>query len=141
MPLTMKTAEQKFNVPPSVARFIVPIGAIVNMNGTAAYQAIATLFLAQAYGMELGLMAIILVVVTTVAASIGTPSAPGAGIVILSTVLTGVGVPIEGIGLIIGVDHLLGMCRTTVNVAGDLTACVVFGRPEEKSETRDSVAP
>jgi proton glutamate symport protein len=73
-------------------------------------------------------------VVTTVAASIGTPSAPGAGIVILATVLTGVGVPVEGIALIIGVDHLLGMCRTAVNVAGDLTACVVFGGSLESRE-------
>jgi Na+/H+-dicarboxylate symporter len=137
MPLTMKTAEESFRVPPEVARFVVPVGAIINMNGTAAYQAIATLFLAQVYGMDLNMMSIILVVVTTVAASIGTPSAPGAGIVILASVLTSVGVPVEGIALIIGVDHLLGMCRTAVNVAGDLTACAVFGkvRPSERETT------
>jgi Na+/H+-dicarboxylate symporter len=128
MPLSMRTAEDKLRVPPEVARFVVPVGAIVNMNGTAAYQAIATIFLAQAYGMDLSLATIALVVVTTVAASIGTPSAPGAGIVILATVLASAGIPLEGIALIIGVDHLLGMCRTAVNVAGDLTACVIFGQ-------------
>lgn len=126
MPLSMKTAEEKLNVPPEVARFVVPVGAIMNMNGTAAYQAIATLFLAQAYGVELSTSALALVVVTTVAASIGTPSAPGAGIIILAGVLKSAGVPAEGISLIIGVDHLLGMCRTSVNVAGDLTAALVF---------------
>src|SRR5690606_36720158 len=128
MPFTMKTAEQNLRVPPDVARFVVPVGAILNMNGTAAYQAVATVFLAQLYGLELTLPMLALVVVTTVAASIGTPSAPGAGIVILSTVLKSAGVPVEGIAIILGVDHLLGMCRTSVNVAGDLTACVVFAR-------------
>lgn len=126
MPLTMKTAEERLGVIPAVSRFVVPLGAIMNMNGTAAYQAVATLFLAQVYGLELGLGALSLVVVTTVAASIGTPSAPGAGIVILASVLASAGVPVEGISLILGVDHLLGMCRTSVNVAGDLTACAVF---------------
>jgi Na+/H+-dicarboxylate symporter len=133
MPLSMRTAEDKLRVPPEVARFVIPVGAIVNMNGTAAYQAIATIFLAQAYGMDLSLATIMLVVVTTVAASIGTPSAPGAGIVILATVLASAGIPLEGIALIIGVDHLLGMCRTAVNVAGDLTACVIFGQGKRRT--------
>jgi len=124
----MKTAEQNLRVPPDVTRFVVPVGTILNMNGTAAYQAVATVFLAQLYGLELTLPMLILVLVTTIAASLGTPSAPGAGIVILSTVLKSVGVPLEGIAIILGVDHLLGMCRTSVNVAGDLTACVLFAR-------------
>ena len=128
MPLTMKTAEEKLHVPADVTRFVVPVGAIMNMNGTAAYQAIATVFLAQSYGMELALPTLGLIVVTTAAASIGTPSAPGAGIVILASVLASAGIPAEGISLIMGVDYLLGMCRTSVNVAGDLTACVVFAR-------------
>lgn len=128
MPLTMKTAEESLAVPQEVARFVVPVGAIMNMNGTAAYQAVATVFLAQTYGFEIAVPTLVLVVVTTVAASIGTPSAPGAGIVVLATVLASAGIPSEGIALIVGVDHLLGMCRTAVNVAGDLTACVVFSR-------------
>src|SRR5690606_35799270 len=126
MPLSMRTAEERLDVPPEVARFIVPVGTILNMSGTAAYQAIATIFLAQVYGIELSPVGLSLVVVTTVAASIGTPSAPGAGILILATVLASVGIPVEGIALIIGVDHLLGMCRTTINVAADLVACVLF---------------
>jgi Na+/H+-dicarboxylate symporter len=96
------------------------------MNGTATYQAVATLFLAQVYGLELGVPTLALVVVTAVAASIGTPSAPGAGIIVLASVLVTAGVPAEGISVIIGVDHFLGMCRTAVNVTGDLTACAVF---------------
>src|SRR5690606_37820130 len=112
-----------------------------NMNGTAAYQAVATIFLAQVYGLELSVPTLALVVVTAVAASIGTPSAPGAGIIILASVLATAGVPAEGISVIIGVDHLLGMCRTAVNVTGDLTACVVFreaglGEEEPQSSAR-----
>src|SRR5690606_21908381 len=115
-------------VPPDVARFVVPVGAIMNMNGTAAYQAVATVFLAQAYGLELSLPTLGLVVLTTVAASIGTPSAAGAGVIILASVLSSAGVPVEGIAVILGVDRLLGMCRTSVNVAGDLTAGLAFSR-------------
>lgn len=145
MPLTMKTAEERLDVPPDVSRFVVPVGAIMNMNGTAAYQAVATVFLSQVYGLEMSLPALGLVVVTTVAASIGTPSAPGAGIIILATVLASAGIPVEGIAIILGVDHLLGMCRTSVNVAGDLTACVVFaGRsaagPSEVAPARSEAA-
>ena len=126
MPLSIKTAEERLGVPPETARFIIPVGVMLNMSGTAAYQAVAALFLAQVYSLELGLSAILLLVVSTVAASIGTPSAPGAGIIMLSTVLASVGIPTEGIALIIGVDHVLGMARTTVNVASDLVACVLF---------------
>ncbi len=135
MPLSMKTAENELKVPPSIARFVVPLGAIVNMNGTAAYQGVATVFLAQAYGLEFGYPTLALVLVTTVAASVGTPSAPGAGIVILAGVLASAGVPAEGISVIIGVDHLLGMFRTAVNVAGDLTACTVFASATTDSDS------
>ncbi len=134
MPLSLKTAEERLGVPPETSRFIIPVGVILNMSGTAAYQAVAALFLAQVYELHLGLPAITLLVVTTVAASIGTPSAPGAGIIMLSTVLASVGIPTEGIALIIGVDHVLGMARSSVNVASDLVACVLF-KPKE------SVAP
>lgn len=141
MPLSMKTAEEKLGVPANISRFVIPLGAIVNMNGTAAYQAVATLFLAQVYGLDLSPATLALVVVTAVAASIGTPSAPGAGIIILAGVLTSAGVPSEGISVIIGVDHVLGMCRTAANVAGDLTACAVFRRAgTEGSEAESSEA-
>lgn len=139
MPLSLKTAEERLGVPPETSRFIIPVGVILNMSGTAAYQAVAALFLAQVYALELGLPAIVLLVVTTVAASIGTPSAPGAGIIMLSTVLASVGIPTEGIALIIGVDHVLGMARTSVNVASDLVACVLF-KPKSIAEGSEPVA-
>jgi Na+/H+-dicarboxylate symporter len=128
MPLSIKTAEEGLGVRPSIAQFVVPIGATVNMDGTALYQAVATVFLAQVTGVDLSAGALVLVVVTTVGASIGSPSTPGVGIVLLSTVLASVGIPVEAIALIIGVDRILDMSRTAVNVAGDLTACVVMDR-------------
>ena len=128
MPLSMATAETRLKVDPPVARFIVPLGATINMDGTALYQVSATVFLTQVYGVDLGFWGLVAVIVTTVGASIGTPSTPGVGIVILATILQGVGVPPSGIALIIGVDRILDMCRTTVNVTGDLVASVVMNR-------------
>ena len=128
MPLSLNTAEEELEVDPAISNFIIPIGATVNMDGTALYQTITTLFIAQAYGLEMGLLNVILVVITIVAASIGTPAIPGGGVVILAFVLTSVGIPAEGVIIIIGVERLLGMFRTAVNVTGDLTACMVFNR-------------
>jgi proton glutamate symport protein len=128
MPLSMATAENRLAVAPPVARFIVPLGATINMDGTALYQVSATVFLTQVYGVELGFWGLLAVIITTVGASIGTPSTPGVGIVILATILQGVGVPPSGIALIIGVDRILDMSRTTVNVTGDLAASVVMNR-------------
>ncbi len=128
MPLTLKTAEEKMGINPSVSRFIIPVGVSINMDGTAVFQAIATLFLAQVYGLELDLPTTIIVIVTTILASIGTPSAPGAGVIVLGSVLATIGIPVTAIALIIGVDRLLGMFRTSVNVMGDLVTCQVFNR-------------
>ena len=128
MPLSLKTAEEKLKVDKTISNFIIPIGATVNMDGTALYQTITTLFIAQAYGLEMSLLNIVVVIVTIVAASIGTPAIPGGGVVILASVLGSVGIPAEGIIIIIGVERLLGMFRTAVNVTGDLTACMVFNR-------------
>lgn len=128
MPVTMRTAEEKLNVRPSTAQFVIPIGATVNMDGTALFQGAATLFLTQVYGLEVGLGMLLALVVTAIGASIGTPATPGVGIVILSVVLTGVGVPLEGVALIIGVDRILELFRTAVNVTGDLVASVVIDR-------------
>jgi Na+/H+-dicarboxylate symporter len=128
MPLSLKTAEDELKITPSVSNFIIPIGATVNMDGTAIYQCITTLFIAQAYGLEMGLLNIILIMVTVVAASIGTPSIPGGGVVILASVLQSAGIPTEGIIIIIGVERVLGMFRTAINVTGDLTACIVFNK-------------
>ncbi len=128
MPLSMKTAREKLKVPASIAEFVIPLGATVNMDGTALYQGAATLFLAQVFGMELGLPSLVLIVITTVAASIGSPATPGVGIVVLAMVLKSVGIPTSGIALILGVDRILDMCRTATNVTGDLAACLVMNR-------------
>ncbi len=134
MPLTLKTAEEKMGINPSVSRFVIPIGVSLNMDGTAVFQSIATLFLAQVYGLQLDTISIIVVIVTTIMASIGTPSAPGAGVIVLGTVLGTIGIPITAIALIIGVDRLLGMFRTTVNVMGDLVACHIFNTMNQKEK-------
>jgi len=128
MPLSIKTAQGKLGVSPGIAQFTIPLGATVNMDGTAIYQAIATVFLAQVYGIEMATSTLILVAASTIGASIGAPSTPGVGIVILATILQGAGIPSTGIALILGVDRILDMLRTSVNVTGDLTACVVMER-------------
>ena len=122
MPLSIKTVEEKLGVRPSVSQFIIPLGATINMNGTALYQGVAALFLAQIFGIDIGLGGMALIVLTSVGASIGAPATPGVGIVILSMVLGTVGIPAAGIALIMGVDRILDMSRTAVNVAGDLVA-------------------
>lgn len=128
MPMSMKTAEEDLKVSPFIAKFIVPLGATINMDGTALFQCAATLFIAQVYGMELSIANLVLVMFTIVAASIGTPAIPGGGIIIMATVLQGAGIPAQGIMILIGIDRILGMFRTAVNVTGDMTACVVFDR-------------
>ena len=128
MPLSMETAEKKLKVSPSVSKFIVPLGATINMDGTALYQVCAAVFLTQVFGIDLSLVELITLIATTVGASIGTPSTPGVGIVVLATILAGIGVPPAGIALIIGVDRILDMSRTMINVTGDMTACVVMDR-------------
>jgi Na+/H+-dicarboxylate symporter len=120
MPLSIRTAQEKLAVRPSIAQFVIPLGATINMNGTALYQSVATIFLAQAYGIDLSMASMALVVAMAVGASIGSPATPGVGIVILSMVLTTVGIPPSGIALIMGVDRILDMSRTAVNVTGDL---------------------
>lgn len=126
MPLSMKTAEEKLEIPAPISKFVIPLGATINMDGTALYQVCAAIFLTQLFGVDLSLIEIIILAMTTVGASIGAPSTPGVGIVILATILQGIGVPIEGIALILGVDRILDMCRTTINVTGDLTASLVM---------------
>jgi Na+/H+-dicarboxylate symporter len=120
MPLSIRTAQDKLAVRPSIAQFVIPLGATINMNGTALYQSVATVFLAQAYGIDLSMASMALIVAMAVGASIGSPATPGVGIVILSMVLTTVGIPPSGIALIMGVDRILDMSRTAVNVTGDL---------------------
>lgn len=122
MPLSIKTAEEKLGVRSSIAQFVIPLGATINMNGTALYQSVAAVFLAQVYNIDIGLSGMALVVIMAVGASIGSPATPGVGIVILSVTLTTIGVPPAGIALIMGVDRILDMSRTAINVMGDLVA-------------------
>jgi Na+/H+-dicarboxylate symporter len=128
MPLSIRTAQSQLNVRPSIAQFVIPLGATINMNGTALYQAVAAVFLAQLFGVEVSLAGMVLIVAMTVGASIGSPATPGVGIVILAMVVSSIGVPPAGIALIMGVDRILDMARTSVNVAGDLVASRLLDR-------------
>ena len=130
MPITLKTAEEKLGVDNSVASFTVPLGATINMDGTAIMQGVATVFIAQAFGIDIGITGYLTVVLMATLASIGTAGVPGVGLITLSMVLSQVGLPVEGIGLIIGVDRLLDMMRTAVNVTGDATVTCVVARTE-----------
>jgi Na+/H+-dicarboxylate symporter len=128
MPLSIKTAVEKLGVRSSTAQFVIPLGATINMNGTALYQAVAAVFLAQVFQVEIGTGGLALIVAMAVGASIGSPATPGVGIVILASILASIGVPPAGVALIIGVDRLLDMSRTAVNASGDLVACLLLDR-------------
>ncbi|MDZ7803126.1 dicarboxylate/amino acid:cation symporter [Thiohalophilus sp.] len=128
MPVTVRSAEENLKVRPSLAQLVVPLGATVNMGGTALYQGLATIFMAQMFQMDLPVSALVALVVTALGASIGTPAVPGVGIVVLATVLTSAGVPLTGLAMIIGLDQVLERFRTSLNVTGDLVACVILDR-------------
>lgn len=132
LPLTMETAEEKLGIHNEISSFVLPLGATVNMDGTSLYQAVAALFLAQVYGMDLGFSEQLTIVLTATLASIGSAAVPGAGIVMLIIVLTSVGIPTEGIALIFAVDRPLDMLRTAVNVTGDLTISTLIAAGEKQ---------
>jgi Na+/H+-dicarboxylate symporter len=117
-------------VPKEITSFVLPLGATVNMDGTSMYQAIATVFIAQVYGVDLSLGAQLTILLMAVLASIGTAPVPGVGIVMLIIVLRSVHVPEEGIALIMGIDRFLDMCRTVPNVTGDAVVSVIMARQE-----------
>jgi Na+/H+-dicarboxylate symporter len=135
IPVTLTTVENRLGVSNPIASFTIPLGATINMDGTAIMQGVATVFIAQAYGIQLGLAEILTVILTATLASIGTAGVPGVGLIMLGMVLTQVGLPVEGIALIIGIDRLLDMVRTAVNVTGDATiACIVAKQEKELNE-------
>ncbi|WP_169567562.1 dicarboxylate/amino acid:cation symporter [Sneathiella limimaris] len=142
MPLTLSTTEEKLGVRTGISRFVIPLGTTINMGGTALYQGGATLFLAQVFQVDIGLSGMVLVVVMATGASIGSPGTPGVGIVILATILESVGIPAAGIALIMGVDRIIDMCRTSVNVIGDMAAAVVLDRmiSDPEGEGAEAVA-
>ncbi|MFI4915771.1 MAG: dicarboxylate/amino acid:cation symporter [Phycisphaerales bacterium JB060] len=132
LPVTMECVEKRLGVSDEVSSFVLPLGATINMDGTALYQGVAAVFIAQLYSMNLGLGDQLAIVGTATLASIGTAGVPGAGVIMLVIVLQSVGVPLEGIAAILGVDRLLDMCRTTCNITGDaMVATVVAGTEGE----------
>ena len=132
LPVTMECCEDELGVSEEVSSFVLPLGATINMDGTALYQAVAAVFIAQTLGMELGIGAQLTIILTAVLASIGTAAVPGAGIIMLVIILEAVGVPSEGIALILGVDRILDMMRTTINVTGDATVAVIIASTEDQ---------
>jgi len=130
LPTALKVAEENLRLPPAVSRFVLTIGATANQNGTALFEGVTVLFLAQFYGIDLDLGQQITVVLMCILGGIGTAGVPAGSLPILAIILGMVGIPPEGIALILGVDRLLDMCRTTLNVTGDLAAAVVISRGE-----------
>jgi Na+/H+-dicarboxylate symporter len=132
IPVTLETATKKIGVDNSIASFTVPLGATINMDGTAIMQGVATVFIAQVFNVDLSLSDYLMVILTATLASIGTAGVPGVGLIMLAMVLEQVGLPVEGIAIIIGVDRLLDMTRTAVNVTGDCMVTTVVGKSENQ---------
>ncbi|MEZ8308472.1 dicarboxylate/amino acid:cation symporter [Vibrio splendidus] len=130
IPVTMETAKNRMGVDNKVASFTVPLGATVNMDGTAIMQGVATAFIAQAYNIDLTMGDYLMVILTATLASVGTAGVPGVGLVMLAMVLNQVGLPLEGIALIMGVDRLLDMIRTAVNITGDSAVTIIVAKSE-----------
>ncbi|MGY4689103.1 dicarboxylate/amino acid:cation symporter [Salibacterium sp. K-3] len=140
LPVSMRTAQERLGVSKKVSSFVQPLGATINMDGTAIMQAVATVFIAQVWGADLAFSQLVMVVLTATLASIGTAGVPGVGLIMLSMVLQQVGLPVEGIALVLGVDRLLDMLRTSLNITGDAACAYIIDRSEEKKEpVSDSV--
>ena len=136
IPVNLKTVEENLGVKKSVASFTVPLGATINMDGTAIMQGVATVFLANTYGIDLGLADYLSVILVATLASVGTAGVPGVGLIMLTMVLNQVGLPAEGIALIIGIDRILDMARTAVNVTGDATVSCIVAKAEKKIDMK-----
>ncbi len=138
LPVTIQTMEENFKIDQRISRFVLPLGATVNMDGTALYEAVAAVFIAQLYGVTLGLSSQIIIAVTAAFAAIGTAGIPAAGTVTMALILSAVGLPIEGVGLLFALDRPLDMCRTVVNVAGDAAGCTILNGyfADKKGQTK-----
>lgn len=132
LPVSMDTAQKELNIPKSISSFVQPLGATINMDGTAIMQGVATIFIAQVYDVNLTMIELVTVVLTAVLASIGTAGVPGVGLILLAMVFSSVGLPVAGIGLILGIDRLLDMARTAVNITGDAACALVVSETEKK---------
>lgn len=136
LPISMDVAQKRLKIPKSISSFVQPLGATINMDGTAIMQGVATMFIAQAYGIDLTTGELATVVLTAVLASIGTAGVPGVGLIMLAMVLGSVGLPPEGIGLVIGIDRLLDMSRTAINISGDAACALYVAESEKKRELK-----
>ncbi|WP_129135218.1 dicarboxylate/amino acid:cation symporter [Luteimonas sp. YGD11-2] len=141
LPTSLKVAEENLGVPRRVARFVCTLGSTVNMNGTALYEGVTVLFLAQLFGVELTLVQQVMILVMCIMGGIGAASVPGGSLPVIATILVMFGIPPEGIGIILGVDRFLDMCRTTVNIGGDMVGSVVIARSEPDDADPGSVQP
>lgn len=141
LPTTLKTAEEKLGVPPRIGNFVLTVGATANQNGTALFEGVTVLFLAQVFGVDLTLPQQITVVLMSILAGVGTAGVPGGSLPLIVIVLQTVGVPAEGIGIILGVDRFLDMCRTVVNVVGDLVCATFVARSEKELRFPSERAP
>jgi len=139
LPVSMSVAQKNLGVPKAISSFVQPLGATINMDGTAIMQGVATIFIAQVYDVNLTLTALVIVVLTAVLASVGTAGVPGVGLIMLAMVLSSVNLPVEGIALIIGIDRLLDMARTAVNITGDAACAVVVAETEERAAKKARV--
>lgn len=135
LPVSMKAAQENLGVSKSISSFVQPLGATINMDGTAIMQATAAVFIAQVYAIDLGFTEIIMILLTATLASIGTAGVPGVGLIMLAMVLAQVGLPVEGIALIIGIDRLLDMLRTAVNITGDAACAYIISENEKRRGT------
>lgn len=133
LPVTMESVEKGLKIPRVISSFVLPLGATINMDGTALYQCISIIFIAQVYGVELTIAKMVIIVLSVVLASIGTAGAPMAGVLILVMILQSIGVPTEGIAMIMGIERIMDMTRTTVNIIGDASASVVINQLEKKT--------
>ncbi len=125
---------EKLGAKKEISSFILPLGATINMDGTAIYQGVCSVFIASCFGIDLTLSQMITIVLTATLASIGTAGVPGAGMVMLAMVLQSVGLPVEGIAIVAGVDRLFDMGRTTVNITGDASCCMIVNAMEARKE-------
>jgi Na+/H+-dicarboxylate symporter len=135
LPVTIHCAKDRLGVPADIVNFVCPMGTTLNMDGTALYQVVSVLFLAQLYGIELTLAQHITVGIMSAVVAVGTPGLPGASVIMMAIVLESVGVPTEGVAIILAVDRVLDMSRTIVNVSGDAVACVVVAGNDMRTPT------
>jgi len=132
IPVNLETCEKKLGIPESIASFTIPLGATINMDGTAIMQGVAAIFIAQIYGINLSISQQLMIILTATLSSIGTAGVPGVGVIMLTMVLQSVGLPVEGIGIILGVDRIIDMARTVVNVTGDAVGTLIVSNSEKE---------